>query len=814
MGTEYFHPANPPGNATGEIPRAFLHISEIRDEVGKKRVDVGEGRRYLQFALNELTTALGSLGAYFQQLQPLLEASHLHDLSSETKLLDKLLGRYMIEKRHYCELEDELNGLEYSLAEYEHRVYDQLCRPEGPVPSAFNKSLSIESDRLSLPPMPPYPDDYMSFGGDPYELNFGYGTAIGALPFSRSNKINHGIQQTPPPSYPNTTEELFPLSVTVFEVFPPLFIVGNGDGILHNLITNFQSTKERVDRWLLHTLHVSEWEIRRLYLNFLAESEAGITKIHLDVDSWSFWVIQTWSQDNDSTFYSCPSQHTSPLTSLYSEESLPPILAAMKPSTFTCPTAPFLSNGQGNERLTTAQATDPPSTTQAAYSRSDGYFGQHSFVGPKPFIRKDPEFALEKYAQKDPRQPSHLPSPELSSRILDSEEEQNIQLSEDGQGSELFLQAWGIWSRMAPELDKIPTGFDVELSHELEVSSPGRNGNTPYQLLSNSLSGRDENIPYQLLPGTSTEKLAMPTEDEADSQRGSAAKHGVELGYALQQEKQPEKIGQSRPSTSHSEKQGPVPLPTKNGSMEEETPQHPAINGNIRLSTAGVPEGDVQENLPRKSSSQGLMFERSSTDPISEKPRGFLSSANPDQHRSCSAIYQDVPVASTSPVGRVFLVKRNSIPSGLEHSRNLYVFRSSLNIEDDEFPVIVESNRAADVYRCYPVLRRPTSLDPRLPISTLWSVWITHRRVPLQISAFSSWDRRNKRGIHIKLTDKHYRFSPQAHLHIDRKIWVEIVRDDLQYSIGEVREAEFPALPKPLRASNSDTEVRRIVGMH
>lgn len=803
MGAEYFHPANPPGNATGEIPRAFLHISEFRDEVGKKRVDVGERRRYLQFALNELTTALGSLGAYFQQLQPLLEASHLHDLSSETKLLDKLLGRYMIEKTHYCELEDELNGLEYSLAEYEHRVYDQLCRPEGPVSSAFNKSLPIESDRLSLPPMPPYPDDYMAFEGDPYELNFGYGTAIGALPFSRSNKTHHGIQKTPLPSYQNTTEELFPLSVAVLEVFPPLFIAGNGDGILHNLITNFQSTKERVDRWLLHTLHVSEWEIRRLYLIFLAESEAGITKSHLDVNSWSFWVIQTWSQDNDSTFYSCPSQHTSPLTSLYSEESLPSILAAMKlstfaPSTFTCPTAPFLSNGQRNGRLTTAQATDPSSTIQAAYSCSDGYFGQHSFVGPKSLIRKDPEFALEKYAQKDPRQPSPLPSPlpspELSSRVLGSEEEQNIQLSEDGQGSELFLQAWGIWSRMAPELDKIPTDFDAESSHELEVSLPGRNGNTPYQFLSNSLSERDENIPYQLPPVMSTEKLAMMTEDEADSQRGSA-QHEVELGCALQQEKEPEKIGQSRPSTSHSKKKGPIPLSTKNGSMEEEKPQHPAVDGNNRLSTAGVLKGDV-------------------TDPISEKPRGFLSSAIPDQHGSYSTIHQDVPVALKSPVGRVFLVKRNCIPSGLAHSRNLYVFRSSLNIEDDEFPVIVESNRTAGVYRCYPVIHRPISLDPRLPISTLWSVWITHRRVPLQISAFSSWDRRNKRGIHIKLTDRHYRFSPQANLHIDRGTWVEILQDDLQYSIGEVREAEFPALPKPLRASNSDTEVRQIAGMH
>lgn len=411
-------PESQPGADTrgNGIPKAFQEIAAFREDVNMKRVGIGDKRKWLHGAMDDLTQSVNHLGANLKQLQQRLQDQEFHRLSFQINEFHTSLREYWQTEAEYCQQDNELGAAEFKLTRYERKVYDQLhVRPgDDPVPQRFNERLSLQSktnSKHSLPELPYYPaGSMMSFEEDPFESMFG-SVPIGSLPIplqnpkkkprlisggSTGDAFGHGVVENEPENL--DINSLFPLPLKALDVFPPLFLAGNEDKILQDLVSQFQGVPERVNRWLLHMLGSSDWETRRFYLHFRAEEDASNSPFQLDAQTWSYWVIQVWSQDKG--IFNNPPPERVVLTLPY---DLPAFQLTNRPSGYYSANLPSRKSDplpdKSHKRDELPRWLNYVPQSQADIDRSDGYFGEHAAIGSIPDFDEKPRISIEETAR-------------------------------------------------------------------------------------------------------------------------------------------------------------------------------------------------------------------------------------------------------------------------------------------------------------------------------------------------------------------------------------------------------------------------------
>lgn len=666
-------PAGPPGTAVGDIPRAFLEISTFREQVGMKRVEVGDKRRHLHTVLDDLIVELKSLESVFEQLSSQLGSDDYHDLCSRVETFGESLQKFISVDAEYYQLDDELGGEEYRLSQYEHRVYDQLCRRNGPsVPSAFSDSLSLASDTISKPSRPVSLGNYSFAGSDSYEVNFGRGTPVGSLPFPDLNVIGPIYDTSLPmegsqasrnlPLVPDGLAHFDPVTKDIGDVsadspaglvpgtlyseqgnpagnigsadatacpfslgtilktaFPPLFLAGTGDGILQYLVTQFQSTQERVDRWLLHMLRSSEWEIRRFYLNFQAVVKSKGAEIHPDMHSWSIWVIRVWSQDSQLDSHS--SHRPPPLTSSFSGN---PLVQARKQVKFD--QATILTGHRTDPLFRKApkgkitQPSDPfPFSPFLDFNRSDGYFGDHPTMGSLPdVLAEKSKFPYEEYAhllKKGQRNGSYCSSLDLPNPLPDPTEADRRSGPTDCT-SELLREAGAFLSQLSLEPSEFPQGFMADDDEHAFFADSNRSSCellTPISPVEQNISGEAKRSTDSLVIDFESKDQLDPTEtlSAEDTERPPSCSI---LQEATETEKaeQTEKAKLTESSTAKAEETGPAGLSIQNWVRRQSQDTllmplfPPDLNRGIRIPTVSSPNSRKQGNCLKRSNSDAF----------------------------------------------------------------------------------------------------------------------------------------------------------------------------------------------------------------
>lgn len=92
------------------------------------------------------------------------------------------------------------------------------------------------------------------------------------------------------------TKPLVSYSKSDLEKFPPLFLSDRAEALLDYLVREFSSTRDRINRWLLHMIRSSSWEIRRFYLYFKKEAEMKGSHVQDEI-TWSYLVLEVWLND-------------------------------------------------------------------------------------------------------------------------------------------------------------------------------------------------------------------------------------------------------------------------------------------------------------------------------------------------------------------------------------------------------------------------------------------------------------------------------------------------------------------------------------
>ncbi|KAL2008503.1 hypothetical protein VTN00DRAFT_6697 [Thermoascus crustaceus] len=341
------------------IPRAFLAVATHRERVNGKRVVAGDKRMQLHRDLDNLALSVQTLQNDFQPLLLQLSDHLSRDASAHLEQFKVYLGKFLETKMAYEELDDDLAGAEYLLSEDERTVYNRLATVNSPLPSTFNKSMSSFSLPIPRFSGEGPVDDFSSVSSNSFELIYGYGTTVGERPFQKpaipGPFLRHARQATDllpivpdsmahldhlssvprstegkEPFSPRSTLEViandFPpeqlagrieekheslkagnitatakkpivsYSQSDLERFPPLFLSDRSEALLDYLVREFSSTNDRINRWLLHMLRSSFWEIRRFYLYFLREAERKRSHVQ-DETTWSCLVLELWSKD-------------------------------------------------------------------------------------------------------------------------------------------------------------------------------------------------------------------------------------------------------------------------------------------------------------------------------------------------------------------------------------------------------------------------------------------------------------------------------------------------------------------------------------
>ncbi|KAL2001589.1 hypothetical protein VTN02DRAFT_1568 [Thermoascus thermophilus] len=363
-----------------DIPRAFLAVATHRDRVNGMRVVAGDKRMQLHRELENLTLSVQTLQKDFQPLLSRLSDDVSRDASAHLEQFKGYLGSFLKTKMAYDDLDDELGGAEYLLSEDERRVYNRLAMASSPLPSTFNKSMSSFSLHVPRFSGEGPVDDFSSVSSNSFELIYGYGTTVGERPFqkpairgqfppqarqaaellpivpdsmahldhlSRGPRSTGSIEpfsrrttfeviatESPPNPLAGQTEDqresveagyltattekpIVSYSQSDLDRFPPLFLSDRAEALLDYLVAEFNSTNDRINRWLLHMLRSSPWEIRRFYLYFVREAER--TRSHVrDETTWSLLVLAHWIDDIQPR---PGSVHTAPVTASFDQSA-------------------------------------------------------------------------------------------------------------------------------------------------------------------------------------------------------------------------------------------------------------------------------------------------------------------------------------------------------------------------------------------------------------------------------------------------------------------------------------------------------------